>query len=249
MLGVYAQPNDLRRASLRLGDVLKDLASRPAVSAWLARAGAGYIAKVSTPARWLVKREGDSALAGPGILCFWHGDLLLLGALSKQFPGAATLVSRSRDGGLATEILHTLGHPAIRASRARRGKAGKGGMEGLAAMATHLEGRGWLAIAPDGPRGPAQVCGQAIAQLARFTGARVHCLGFAARGIWRLDSWDRLAAPLPWCGGAAVIGPPMLLERRADVTACKDFTAAVQCELERLRTQAQHLLEHGTSEP
>jgi len=201
-----------------------------------------YLRAVGQPARWRVCVEGEPGLAGPGILCLWHSDLLLAPAISGRFPGAAALISRSRDGALACAVLERLGHQAIRASRAKPGKRNKGGMEGLTEMAAHLQAGGWLAIAPDGPRGPAERCSPAIAQLARFTGAPVRCLGFARRGTLRLDSWDRLAVPAPWGRGAAVIGPVLRLERRADAGACAAFTRTVEQGLQAARAQARALL-------
>lgn len=222
-------------------------AIRPVFSSpWAAKLSACYVRASSHPRRWRLEVQGAQSLRGPGILCFWHSDLLLASGVSGHFQQVAGLVSRSRDGGLAAGMLAEFGHLAIRASRANKGKANKGGWDALGPMAQHLQSGGWLALTPDGPRGPAGSLSPAIVQLARFTGAPVRGLGLAAHGTCSLGTWDRLKVPLPWLRGAAVIAPPLALSRRADATQCRDFSAALLSSLHKAHLDAVTLLEAAT---
>ena len=86
---------------------------------WVQHALVAYLRPLGQGKRWRVAIEEAGAPAGPGLLCFWHADLLCAASLAAYFPGAAVLVSRSRDGGLAARAAEAFGLRTLRASRAK----------------------------------------------------------------------------------------------------------------------------------
>lgn len=205
---------------------------------WLGPLLAAYVRLLRATCRWRIA-DGTAGASGPAILCFWHGDMLLLGPLAARFPGAHALVSRSRDGAMAATALDTLGHRAIRASRARPGKPGKGGLEGLAEIAALLRSGGVVALAADGPRGPARRCAPGLARLAQATGAPLVCIGAAAAPAFRAGSWDAMLLPPPFARAALALSAPAQLTRSLSASAA---TAAVEEALERTHAEALALL-------
>lgn len=208
--------------------------------------GAGYGRVLAGSLRWRESPcvEAEAALAsGPAILCCWHHHLFLAVRAVRRAHHPAALISRSRDGGAAAIGVASLGILPIRASRAKRGKANKGGLDGFALMAAHLQQGGVLALAPDGPRGPARQCSPGIAQLARFSGAPIICFGAAAPASILAQSWDRTRLPLLFTRAGLAWGQPIFIDRRADSAAVLACTQTVQAELNRLDATARALLE------
>ncbi len=144
---------------------------------------------------WRIRWHGDAeqleaTRAGPCIYAFWHGNQLpLLAAYRPVRPVA--LVSLSRDGTVLDGALQALGYPTI------RGSSSLGGREALLDLADALRAGHSVALAVDGPRGPARVPRPGVAALARRTGRPVVPLSASARGMI-LETWDRFLIPWPF---------------------------------------------------
>jgi lysophospholipid acyltransferase (LPLAT)-like uncharacterized protein len=133
---------------------------------------------------------------GPKIFCFWHNRLVLCVELYARFrkpqfmaPGAAGLVSASKDGALLAAIFERFGVHAVRGSSSRRGA------QALRELATWGE-RGYdLAITPDGPRGPRYLLAEGVTGLAQITNLPVVPVSYYLKWKIRLPSWDGLQIP------------------------------------------------------
>src|ERR1700722_19977776 len=90
-----------------------------------------------------------------------------------------------------------------------------------------------VGITPDGPRGPRRVAARGIAQLAAL--AAVPVLPCAARTSRRiiLNTWDRMAIPLPFGRGVVVGGPAIIVPRDAWRDALPAITAGMNRATER----------------
>lgn len=127
------------------------------------------------------------------VVAFWHGDMLPVWKRFAVRAGAGdfALVSRSRDGGLLTDLLGRWGFRVI------RGSSSKGGKEAWAELLAAAQ-RGRVLITPDGPRGPARKL-KAGAVVAAYRArvplwlCRVRCAA-AIHGT----HWDRFLIPLPF---------------------------------------------------
>jgi lysophospholipid acyltransferase (LPLAT)-like uncharacterized protein len=185
--------------------------------------------------RWRVAGAGRIAAllarGEPVVFAFWHGDAPLI-LLCRALPRASVLVSRSRDGEIATALLVACGQEVV------RGSTSSGGGAALRRLLRALREPRRPALAVDGPRGPAGTPGPGSGHLARLGGAWVVPLGAAADGP-RLKTWD--AARLPWLGAraAVVVGRPL---RWAEAPGEDAFRDALQARLDGSRARAARLI-------
>ena len=143
---------------------------------------------------WRVERKGPSAAVspeGPVVYAFLHSGLVAL-APTHRDRRVAALISRSRDGSLAAGALRALGLEAIRGSGSRGAvSAVREGVRRLAA--------GWsVAVAVDGPRGPAGHVAPGALDLARRGGVPLVWIRPRSSPAVQLKSWDRQRVPLPF---------------------------------------------------
>jgi lysophospholipid acyltransferase (LPLAT)-like uncharacterized protein len=102
------------------------------------------------------------------------------------------LVSESLDGDLQARVLRAFGFVVF------RGSSSRGGDRGARALLRHLRAGYDVAIALDGPRGPALVEKPGAAWLARVAPATVWMLSVTRVRGWVLQqTWDRFAIPFP----------------------------------------------------
>ncbi len=154
--------------------------------------------------------------AEPAIYCIWHNRLALclipyFGYIRKrnQTPGLAAMVSASKDGGFLAGILECFGVQPVRGSTSRRGP------QALLELTGWAE-RGYdLAIAPDGPRGPAYVVQEGIIGLAQVTGLPIIPVSYYLRWKIQVKSWDRFQIPLPFSFCEMLFGQPIRVPRKA----------------------------------
>jgi lysophospholipid acyltransferase (LPLAT)-like uncharacterized protein len=141
-------------------------------------------------ATWRVERRGAPGPA-PVVLALWHGELLPL-ILCHRGRGYRAMVSRSSDGDRLAALLQGWGFSLLRGSSSRGGLlALRGGLSALRAGDT-------VAIAVDGPRGPAGEVKPGAAHLAALGPARLVAARARASAALRWPSWDRACIPLPF---------------------------------------------------
>jgi lysophospholipid acyltransferase (LPLAT)-like uncharacterized protein len=139
--------------------------------------------------------------------CFWHEFVPLSISAKPTVKGRRTrvLISLSPDGEFVARAMARHDMPAIRGSSGKksdRAKA-KGGVAAFREALEFLANKGVLAIAPDGPRGPAREFALGVVQMAKRSQAGVFFMGLTAAPHKRLRTWDRMM--LPRLFGRAVI--------------------------------------------
>lgn len=148
-----------------------------------------------------VRIQDDSALLSrpdTGIIwLFWHNRLFIVPALyirytKKRRPGVV-LTSASRDGALLSAVMRHFGLSSVRGSSSRRGAQAL-----LEARRRLRDACCYLAITPDGPRGPAYRMQPGAVFLARSAGVPVLPVRVEYESSWRLRSWDRFHIPKPF---------------------------------------------------
>jgi hypothetical protein len=145
----------------------------------------------------------------PAIFAVWHSRVLLLPAL---YGGRRirVLASRSRDGELLARLLARFGLGVV------RGSSSRGGHEAMRLLARSLR-EGWdVVVAPDGPRGPAEVAKAGVVALAARTGAPIVPLAVSASSEWRARSWDGFRVPRPGARVVVRFGEPLRVGPDAD---------------------------------
>lgn len=140
-------------------------------------------------ATWRVERA-TFPVVGACVVSVWHADLLALGLIhaGERF---TVLASLSDDGETAARAFSSLGYGVV------RGSSSRGALTALRACRRVLEGGGRVALAADGPRGPAEVEKGGVGAIAGGTGVPVVRVRMDSRG-WRAGGWDRMRVPWPF---------------------------------------------------
>ena len=111
-----------------------------------------------------------------------------------------------------------------------RGASGHRGRDALVALKAALESGGSVAIAVDGPAGPAFKAKRGCAELARDARAPIVPIAFDATRALEIPRWDRMIVPLPFGRIRVRHGAP--IEPRENVDA---MLAEVESGLNALR--------------
>lgn len=200
--------------------MLKRLLRHPRTQAALAWVLGAYLAFAYRTTRW--RLEGaeyfDAHLEGaPVIVAFWHERLPLMPMLwrmARQLPGQKlggtnvhVLVSQHRDGQFIGNVIRRFDLGTI------LGSSSRGGASSVKALVTRLRGGDFIAITPDGPRGPAREAAKGVAWLAALAGVPVLPCAARTTRCRRLGSWDRMLIPLPFARGVVCCRPTIQVPR------------------------------------
>jgi lysophospholipid acyltransferase (LPLAT)-like uncharacterized protein len=189
---------------------------------------------------WILRRTmrvtyiGESimpsfAARGEGFIgVFWHARMLMLPLI---YPGNKIhiLISSHRDGEIIANVMKRFGFDLV------RGSSTKGGMAALRKMIALLKAGSDLGITPDGPKGPAEVVKEGVAQVALLSGKAVIPISFASSRCLRFTSWDRFYFPLPFSRLVFVVGEPLY---SAEGETLESFRQRIETALRAVTGQA-----------
>jgi lysophospholipid acyltransferase (LPLAT)-like uncharacterized protein len=143
------------------------------------------------------------------------------------------MVSRSRDGEWAAQLVKRLGYQSFRGSP---GKGGSAALRQLIAAVKSAPGGGFIA---DGSQGPPRVAQKGILLLARYTGAPLVPVSMAARPHWRFRSWDRTVLAKPFSHVAIALGRPILVDKNVPQDRLEEMREDLESVLNRLTREAE----------
>jgi len=155
--------------------------------------------------RW--ERRYDFERDRGKIYAIWHGNALGI-ALFGMDRGIYTLVSRFRDGDIASYLLEKLGYHVIRGST-ENGKPEKGGRSGILKLLKVIKEGKNVAITVDGPKGPPFKVKAGVIFLAQKTHATIIPAFAEFDRYIKVNSWDKHIIPLPFTKGRIRIGKPI----------------------------------------
>ena len=138
------------------------------------------------------------------LFVFWHNRQFILPLLRPDRVVYA-LISDSRDGDYMTALCKLFGKPAIRGSSSRNGMAAMNEMMRL------LRAGQAVAVATDGPRGPAFKVKPGVVQMAQALQIPVIAVSFAASRKKVLNSWDSSWILKPFGRIAVVYSEPQII--------------------------------------
>jgi hypothetical protein len=174
------------------------------------------------------------------LYALWHQQLLML-TLRHRDQDIAVMISRSRDGDIASRIVAQLGFRVV------RGSSSRGGSEGLREMIEATGNGHPLALTVDGPRGPARKCKPgAILIAARADVPIVPTVAIPAHGR-ALNSWDRFLVPAPRSNIFVSYGEPIRVRTDGSPEDLAMWQRQVDTEMERLVSMCENAA--GTSWP
>jgi hypothetical protein len=179
---------------------------------------------------------------GPVVFALPHGRQM--GLLCSPRPARiAVLASLSRDGSIQTAVLRRLGFEVARGSTSR------GGAAGLAAMVRAVRAGASVAIAVDGPRGPAGIAKPGAPFVAAVTHARLVPITCAAScAIVLRRSWDRFAVPAPFARVVVVRGVSCAVDPRSRADRFEAICRELEATLERLTEVADAAASHRSEQ-
>lgn len=140
-------------------------------------------------------REWKKQSHDPGLFAFWHDNLLSIYKIKKLLPKSskiAGLVSPSRDGAWLSYLFSKVGIDSVRGSSKRRG------LSSISIMTDKLRNGSFIAITPDGPRGPSYVFKNGVAMTAQSAQCDIVLIAIHPSLYFTIPSWDRLKIPVPF---------------------------------------------------
>jgi lysophospholipid acyltransferase (LPLAT)-like uncharacterized protein len=162
------------------------------------------------------------------ILAFWHSRMLMVSYLYQGWRGVI-LVSRSKDGEMATRILQRQGHQAIRGSTSRYGVQAI--TKVIKILKEEVRPGG---VVPDGPRGPRFKVQPGVIKLAQKTGYPIVPISYSAERLKVFGSWDRFILPYPFSKACVIYGTPVSVPSRLDEEIREHYRVKLEDELNRI---------------
>ena len=157
----------------------------------------------------------------------WHQQLLML-TLRHRDQDIAVMISRSRDGDVASRIVERLGFRIV------RGSSSRGGAVGLREMIEAAADGHPLALTVDGPRGPARNCKPGAVMVATRADVPIIPTVAIPDRARALNSWDRFLLPAPGSKIFISYGEPILVQTDGSAEDLAMWQRRVEAELERL---------------
>ncbi|MEE9464460.1 MAG: DUF374 domain-containing protein [Candidatus Neomarinimicrobiota bacterium] len=144
------------------------------------------------------------AMEKPVLVGMWHSRLLYNSWVMRKYR-PTFLVSHSRDGELATQIVRLWGWDVIRGSSRQGAKRALRSLMQLLSRPDTI-----LAVTLDGPKGPPRVAKAGSLAVAARKKATVIPFSATATRRWVLEkSWDRFQVPKPFGKIICQFGPPI----------------------------------------
>ncbi len=229
---------------MKLGKRLLASATGQAVLAWLA---AGYIRLVHATNRWdwVNVEVGDRIIAAgeTGVVCFWHGRLLMMPKAQRPGGRFAMLISGHRDGRFIARAVARFGIRAITGSSNRDGATAARDCVNALASGTIV------GIAPDGPRGPRMRAAPGAVEIARIAGKPLVPVACSTTRRIVLESWDRFLVALPFGRGVFVVGDPIPAPASDDRGATEALRQRLEDALNAVSAEADRLTGHAPLTP
>jgi len=131
----------------------------------------------------------------PIIFACWHGELLMLPYLYKQYRKVAhakVLISDHFDGLLISKTIKYFGLGTIAGSTNRN--AARVLIQGIKTIKKGYD----IGITPDGPKGPRHSVSDGAIVMAQKTKAKIVLVEIKPTKYWQLNSWDKFTIPKPF---------------------------------------------------
>ena len=134
------------------------------------------------------------AEGAPGVIIIWHNRLLFFPVMCPRWEREHTsaLISASRDGQYIADLCKQWHVGSIRGSSSRTSVQVMG-----EAMESLRQGR-YVAMTPDGPRGPRYSMSRGPVRMASEAGVKLIPVAVNYSSYWELKSWDKFQIPKPW---------------------------------------------------
>lgn len=204
---------------------------RPLSSKVLGTLGAGLLKGLIPTYRW--KRVGEIPPQllddSPALFAFWHSQQLLMPNLYTRIgrrgvsKGLLALASTHRDGQIIAQITELFGLMSV------AGSSSKGGYGALLALGRGIKSGYDVALAPDGPKGPAYQVKHGLVSVARKFEVPIFPISYATdeHSSWRFKkAWDQMFLPKPGARVAWGIAEPLRFTERDEIEGASNTLQA-----------------------
>ena len=198
---------------------------------------AGYIRLVYATSRVLPNSDHPTeTMVGdhPLIASMWHGQFLIIPAISPPENNFHCMVARHDDAELLSRVLAKSDLGLIRGAGAGGRRKDRGGVHALRAAITALKDNKSIAMTAEVPPGPARKASMGIVTLARLSGRPVRPIALATSRFLTFGNWSRFTLNLPFSKLAFIVGDAVYVPRDADEAQLE----AARLEIERELNEA-----------
>ena len=178
-----------------------------------------------------------------GIICFWHGRLLMMPYGVRGTRPFHIMISDHRDGRLIARTVRRFGIDVIFGSSFREP------VQALYRMAQICRDFGLPCVTPDGPRGPRMRAAIGPVLAAEMAEAVLVPASYATTRRLLLNSWDRFVLPLPFGRGVFVVGQEIEVGPALDPAAREALRLRLERSLNEVTAQADRLMGHAPVAP
>ncbi len=147
----------------------------------------------------------------PFLVSLWHDRLMTAPCVWKWKNPLHVLASNHKDGRLIAKVVENFNMPAV------FGSTGKGVAAAKELIKLVRNGK-YIAIIPDGPRGPRHRLAPGVVAIARLTKTDILPFSCCVKRFYRFNSWDRFILAWPFNRGVMVWGEPIRWSDLKDLT-------------------------------
>ena len=170
----------------------------------------------------------------PFLVSLWHDRLMLAPCVWHWKNPLHVLASNHRDGRLIARVVKHFNMPAV------YGSTGKGVAAARNLIRLVKNGK-YIAIIPDGPRGPRHKLAPGTVAISRLTKTDILPFSFCVKRYFRFKSWDRFIFVWPFNRGVMVWGKPIKWSDLKDMTQ-EEACSYVESKINECSKKAHQVL-------
>lgn len=173
----------------------------------------------------------------PFIVCLWHDRLMLAPCVWKWEKPLHVLASAHRDGRLIAKVVENFSMPPV------YGSTGKGMLAAKTLVKLARAGE-YIAIIPDGPRGPRHKFSPGALTVSKLADVDILTYSFCVKRYYRFSSWDRFILVWPFNKGVMIWGKPIKSSELAYLSE-EEAIEMIETRLNNLSKEAYRILQNA----
>ena len=170
----------------------------------------------------------------PFIICHWHDRLMTTPCVWRWKNPLHVLASSHRDGRLIATVVENFSMIPV------FGSTGKG-MAAVRTLIRLIKEKKYVAIIPDGPRGPRHKVAPGAAAIAKMTKTDILPYSCCVKRYFQFKSWDRFIFVWPFNHGVMVWGKPITYKEIENLSV-DETTKLVEERINQATQEAKDIL-------
>lgn len=164
------------------------------------------------------------------VFVFWHGTMIVPWYILKNLK-PSTIISKSKDGHILTNVLLKWGYKVLRGSSSNNGKEI---LDKLISEAANSN----IAITPDGPRGPERKMKAGAVIIAKKAKIPLVLIGVAYTRKKILKSWDKFEIPFFFSKVFISYSDPIIINSNLSYFETDEKIKSLDIELQNIQLRA-----------